>query len=136
ASQSPGASGQPVVQGSGPVYINLGDWESAHQTWMDADKSWITKWRGREGSIPRFPLIPLDAPLAPADKCTPGQFPTSTPSPSPSPTPTASPTPSATPSPTPSPTPTPAPSSPTPTPSAVAPVGALTATPEPPTPPW
>jgi membrane peptidoglycan carboxypeptidase len=129
ASQSPGPSGQPLVQGSGPVYLNLGDWESAHKPWMDADKAWITKWRGKEGSIPRFPLIPLDAPLAPADKCTPGQFPTSTPTPTPSPTPTASPTPAATSSPTPSPTPTPAPPTPTPTPTAALPA---VATPKPP----
>jgi membrane peptidoglycan carboxypeptidase len=119
ASASPGSSGQPVARGNGPVYLNLGDWESAHTTWQAADKAWITKWRGREGSIPRFPLIPLDAPLAPAEKCTPGQFPTSTPTPSPSPTP--SPTPVPTPTPTPIPTPTALPSptltpGPTPTP--------------------
>ena len=78
ASASAAPSGAPVVVGSGPVYLNLGDWESAHKTWMDADKAWITRWRGKERGIPRFPLLALDAPLAPAEKCTPGQFPTST----------------------------------------------------------
>ena len=118
---SPVASGGPIPVGSGPVYLNLGDWESSHKTWMDADKTWIMRWRGRERGIPRFPLVALDAPLAPTEKCTPGQYPPSTPTPSPSPTPTASPTPIATPVPTPThsppgqPTPTPAPPSPTPT---------------------
>ncbi len=131
---SAGSSSQPIAQGSGPVYLNLADWESAHKSWMDADKAWITKWRGKERGISRFPLIPLDAPLAPADKCTPGQYPTSTPTPSPSPTPTASPTPNPTVAPTPS--PTPAPPTPTPTASATpAAPGALLATPEPPSPP-
>ena len=32
---------------------------------------------------------PIDAPLAPLEECTPGEFPTSTPSPSPTPTPVA-----------------------------------------------
>src|SRR5439155_1391790 len=126
-----------VFAADGPTFI----WHdymaegAAHKTWMTADKAWITRWRGKERGIPRFPLLALDAPLAPAEKCTPGQYPTSTPSPSPSPTPT--PTPSATAAPTPSHTP-PGPPTPTPGPSPTAgatATPAATAVPTPPAPP-
>ena len=122
------SSGSPLELGSGRVFLNLGDWESAHKSWMAADQAWIKRWRGHESAIPRFPLIPLDATLAPAERCTPGQYPTSTPTPSPSPTP--SPTPIATPAPTPSAPP------PTPSPTPVAtPSTAPTVVPTPPAPP-
>ena len=81
-------------------------------------------WSGREEELNgtlRVPFPgPIDAPLAPADECTPGEFPTSTPisvadarhrrrrrSPSPTPVLTPTPTPSVTPEPTPTPTPAP-----------------------------
>jgi membrane peptidoglycan carboxypeptidase len=93
------------------VFLDLGDYEDHHDTWDAANDRWIQRWQGRERSIDRFPLPPLDAPLAPTERCTPGEIPTSTPTPSPSPTPTA------TPEPTPTPTAAPSESAPGPTPS-------------------
>ncbi|HEY7333052.1 MAG TPA: transglycosylase domain-containing protein [Candidatus Limnocylindria bacterium] len=99
------------------VYLDLGDYEDHHPTWDRANDRWIERWQGRERQIDRFPLEPLDAPLAPTETCTPGEVPTSTPTPSPSPTPTATPIPSETPVPTPTPlVPTPPLPTPTPTP--------------------
>jgi membrane peptidoglycan carboxypeptidase len=122
-------SASPTTQPGGRVWLDLGTWEQSHKTWMTADQAWITKWRGRERSIPRFPLQALDAPLAPAEKCTPGAVPTSTPTPSPSPTPSATPVPTATPEPTPTPKPNQT-GSPSPTPAATSqPTPAALATP-------
>jgi membrane peptidoglycan carboxypeptidase len=102
------------------VFLELDGWESSHPTWDDANRAWLELWNGREeelNSTLRVPFPgPIDAPLAPLEQCTPGEFPTSTPSPSPtptpSPTPIPSPTPAVTPTPpsvTPEPTPTPTP---------------------------
>ncbi len=78
-----------------------------------SNEAWIAKWKGKESSLRRSPILALDAPLAPVEECTPGEVPTSTPSPSPSPSPSPTPEPTATPEPTPAPeTPTPAPSVP------------------------
>jgi membrane peptidoglycan carboxypeptidase len=103
---------------AGRIYLVLGAYEDAHPTWDRANDAWIEKWRGRERELGRSPAPPLGAALAPTEKCTPGQVPTSTPSPSPSPTPL--PTPEATVEPTPEPTATP-PGPPTPTPTPPAP---------------
>ncbi len=111
--------------GSGTIYLDLSTWNADHPTWVTANRKWIDTWRGKEKSVPRFPLPVLDAPLGPTQVCTPGEVPTSTPTPSPSPTPsptpeaTLTPGPSLTPAPTRTPkgSPTPAP---TPTPSATA----------------
>jgi membrane peptidoglycan carboxypeptidase len=110
-SGSPAPSGQPAS--GGKVYLDLSTWESVHPDWVTADTAWINRWRGREGSLPRFPLPALDAPLAATTKCTPA--PSASPTPSPSATPLATPSPSPSPShgpptPTPGPTPTPQPS--------------------------
>jgi membrane peptidoglycan carboxypeptidase len=113
-SPAPSASPPPNANPTGKVWLSLGTWEESHKTWMTADKLWINRWRGHESGIPRFPLIPLDAPLAPAEKCTPGAVPTSTPTPTPSPTPSATPVVTPTPTPTPRPNATPSPV-PTPT---------------------
>jgi membrane peptidoglycan carboxypeptidase len=98
----------------GRIYLVLGDYEKDHPTWRRANDRWIEQWRGHERQLPRTPAPPLDYPMAPTEKCTPGEVPTSTPSPSPSPTPLA--TPSPTPAITPEPTATPGPPTPTPTP--------------------
>jgi membrane peptidoglycan carboxypeptidase len=108
---------------TGRLYIDLGDYESEHETWDAANDEWIDRWRGREGALRRAPAPPLDAGLAPTEQCTPGEVPTSTPTPSPSPTPSATPLPTPVPTPVPTPTPgppTPQPPTPTPTPAAPA----------------
>jgi len=101
------------------VFLDIEGWESDHPTWDEANHDWLALWNGREDELNatlRVPFPgPIDAPLAPTEECTPGEFPTSTPSPSPSPTPSPTPVPT----PTPIVTPTPAPSvtpEPTPTP--------------------
>lgn len=113
SSGSPSPSSSPAPSADGRVYLDLTDWEASHATWQKADEAWINRWRGKERSISRFPLAPLDAPLAPTETCTPGAVPTSTPTPSPTPTPTPTPTPAPTPTPQPTPhgSPTPTPSS-------------------------
>jgi membrane peptidoglycan carboxypeptidase len=118
ASPDPGES-PPPPEPDLRVFLELDGWESHHPTWDEANRAWLELWSGREeelNSTLRVPFPgPIDAPLAPLEECTPGEFPTSTPSPSPTPTP--SPTPS--PAPTPVLTPTPLPSvtpEPTPTP--------------------
>ena len=103
---------------NGGIYLNLVGWERDHETWERANRRWIDRWRGNEASLGRSPAARLDARLAPTQRCTPGEFPTSTPTPSPSPTP--SPTPEATVAPTIEPTPIPA-ETPTPTPAPVGP---------------
>jgi membrane peptidoglycan carboxypeptidase len=101
------------------VFLDLDGWEAEHQTWDEANRVWLELWTGREDELNatlRVPFPgPVDAPLAPLEECTPGEFPTSTPSPSPTPTPapTPAPTPVLTPTPAPSVTPEP---TPTPTP--------------------
>ncbi|HEX6655821.1 MAG TPA: hypothetical protein VF153_06380, partial [Candidatus Limnocylindria bacterium] len=97
----------------GRIYLDLDGYERDHPTWNGANKRWINKWRGRERSVPRGPAPPLGYALAPTERCTPGEIPTSTPSPSPTPIPSPTPTPAATPEGTPTPEPT---SSPTPGP--------------------
>jgi membrane peptidoglycan carboxypeptidase len=94
----------------GRIYLQLDGYEKDHPTWDRANARWIDKWRGRERQLPRSPAPPLGYALAPTEKCTPGEIPTSTPSPSPTPIPSPTPTPAATPevTPVPSPTPTPA----------------------------
>jgi hypothetical protein len=99
---------------AGGIFLNLVGWEREFQTWERANRRWIERWRGNEASLGRSPAPRLDARLAPTQRCTPGEFPTSTPTPSPSPTP--SPTPAFTPQPSIEPTPTPVPGPPTPTP--------------------
>ncbi len=124
-SGSPNPSAEPVPpRAAEKVFLDLNDAEKDHAAWHAADAKWLEKWRGSESSLPRSPLNALDAPLAPATECTPGEVPTSSPSPSPTPSPSPSPTPSPSPSPTPSPTPSalPTPSS-SPTPTAVARAG-------------
>jgi hypothetical protein len=121
-SVAPGASPTPTPAPGGvsppppqeKVYLDLSSWESSQPSWQKADDAWIAKWRGKESKLSRFPLIALDAPLAPTETCTPGAVPTSTPTPLPTPSPT--PTPEATLTPTP--TPKPGPSTPTPGPTA------------------
>ena len=105
----------------GRVYLVLTDYEEEHPTWEEANRDWLDRWRGREGQLRRAPAPPLEFGLAPLERCTPGEVPTSSPSPSPSPTIEATPTPEATIEPTPSPTPTPDPGSPTPSPTPIAP---------------
>ncbi len=102
----------------GRLYLDLTDYEAEHDTWVAANRDWLRQWTGRELGLQRSPAPPLDAMLAPLERCTPGEIPTSTPTPSPSPTP--SPTPIPTPQPTALPTPTlvPPPPTPQPTPSA------------------
>ena len=117
-SGSPDPSASPLPPNPAEeVYLYLADWDSDHPTWQAAERAWIERWQGKEASLRRSPVPPLDAPLAPVDTCTPGEVPTSTPSPSPSPTPSPTPEPTATPEPTPEPaTPTPGlPSLPVPT---------------------
>jgi membrane peptidoglycan carboxypeptidase len=103
------------------TYLYLADWDHGQPAWGASARAWIAKWLGKEGSLHRSPIAKLDAPLAPAETCTPGEIPTSTPTPTPSPTP--SPTPEATATPeaslppdTPTPAPTVPPSSATPVP--------------------
>jgi membrane peptidoglycan carboxypeptidase len=98
-SGGPDASGPPAA--AEEVYLDLGDHEDHHPTWDRANDRWIARWQGREAQLNRSPLGPLDAPLAPTERCTPGEVPTSTPTPSPSPTPSATPEVTATPEPTP-----------------------------------
>jgi membrane peptidoglycan carboxypeptidase len=93
----------------GRIYLDLGDVEKDHPTWDRANDKWIEEWQGRERVLPRSPAPPLGYALAPTEKCTPGEVPTSTPRPSPTPQPTPRPTPAATPEPTLVPTPTPSP---------------------------
>jgi membrane peptidoglycan carboxypeptidase len=120
ATPVPGATPGPPAPAE-KVYLDLVGYEGSHPTWEQANDAWITKYVGRESSVPRSPAPAFDAPLAPVDTCTPGEVPTSTPSPSPSPTP--SPTPIATPTPTALPTDTPRPSpTPSPTPSPIVPL--------------
>jgi membrane peptidoglycan carboxypeptidase len=106
----------------GRLFLDLGGYERDHETWDAANDDWIRQWRGRERQLHRSPAPPLDATLAPTERCTPGEVPTSTPSPSPTPTPSPTPEPTVVPTllptatpqlPTPPPTPTP---DPTPTP--------------------
>ncbi len=98
------------------LFLDLDGWEDHHPDWDDSNREWLELWIGREEELNttlRVPFPgPIDAPLAPLEECTPGEFPTSTPSPSPTPTP--SPTPIPTPSPTPQPSLSPEPT-PTPT---------------------
>jgi membrane peptidoglycan carboxypeptidase len=104
------------------VYLDLSEWDAGNDAWQASNHDWIDLWNDREGELNgsiRVPYPgPLDAELAPALECTPGQVPTSTPSPSPTPTPTPEPSPTPTPA-LPSETPLPSPSpaaSPSPTP--------------------
>jgi membrane peptidoglycan carboxypeptidase len=115
-SGSPDPSAAPAPpQAEEKVFIDLVDLEASHPTWQAANRAWIERYQGRESSLRRSPAPPLDAPLAPTEKCTPGEVPTSSPSPTPSPTPT--PSPEATPSLLPTPTLPPLPTlSPTPSP--------------------
>jgi membrane peptidoglycan carboxypeptidase len=106
--------------GGNRIFLDLGDVEKDNPSWDRANDKWIEQWRGRERQLRRSPAPPLGYALAPTERCTPGEVPTSTPTPSPSPTPAITPEPTAvpTPEPTPSngqPTPTPSPS-PTPAP--------------------
>ena len=116
-SPDPDAEPEPDLQ----VYLDFNDWEDHHPAWNESNQDWLDLWNEREdelNSTIRVPFPgPLDAPLAPAAECTPGEVPTSTPSPSPTPSPT--PTPEPTPVPLPSPTALPSPTllpSPSPTP--------------------
>ncbi len=113
-SGSPDPSAEPAPQAPAEdVYLYLADWDNEHPAWDQSNEAWIAKWQGNESSLRRNPILPLDAPLAPVQECTPGEVPTSTPSPSPSPTPSPTPEATATPEPTQPPeTPTPAPSVP------------------------
>ncbi len=101
------------------VYLDLDGWEDHHEAWDESNREWLELWIGREDELNaslRQPFPgPIDAPLAPLEECTPGEFPTSTPTPSPSPTPSPTPEPTPTPTPTPAITPEPTPT-PTPTP--------------------
>jgi membrane peptidoglycan carboxypeptidase len=116
ATPAPGATPAPApALPEEKVYLDLTGWEEDHPTWEAADKAWIARYVGKDASVARYPVRPLDAPLAPTETCTPGEVPTSTPSPSPSPSP--SPTPEASPTPEISIPPPPTPTlSPTPTP--------------------
>jgi hypothetical protein len=106
--------GDPNSTNQGRIYIDLAGWESHHETWEQANHEWIAEWRGRESGLRRAPAPSMRYPLAPTERCTPGEIPTSTPSPSPTPTPSA--TPEATPIPTPPPaTPSGGPGTPGPT---------------------
>jgi membrane peptidoglycan carboxypeptidase len=101
-SASAQASAEPLPpQAAEKVFLDLADLEASHPSWQEANRRWIERFRGKESSLRRAPAPPLDAPLAPAEECTPGEVPTSSPSPTPSPTPTPTPEPTATPSPTP-----------------------------------
>jgi membrane peptidoglycan carboxypeptidase len=102
---TPQPGGAPVVDDR--VYLDLSGYEASHPTWEEADLAWIEAHRGKESGVPRAPVPPFDAPLAPTQLCTPGEIPTSTPSPSPSPTPSPSPSPTALPTETPTPLPSP-----------------------------
>jgi membrane peptidoglycan carboxypeptidase len=99
------------------VYLDLNGWEADHEAWDASNRAWLELWTGREDELNatlRQPFPgPIDAPLAPIETCTPGEFPTSTPTPSPTPSPSPTPTPAPTlpppseePSPSPSPSPT------------------------------
>ena len=100
ASPDPEAAPEPDLQ----VYLDLVGWEEHHPDWDESNSAWIELWIGREeelNSTLRVPFPgPIDAPLAPVEECTPGEFPTSTPSPSPTPTPQPTPIPTASPTPT------------------------------------
>lgn len=110
------------------VFLDLSTVEASQATWGEANRAWIERYRENEEALDRYPVPPLDAPLAPSEECTPGEVPTSTPSPTPTPTPSPTPTPEPTPTETPIiPTPplpilTPTPT-PTPTPAAPPPPG-------------
>lgn len=93
----------------GRIYLQLDGYEKDHPTWNRANERWIEKWRGHERELVRSPAPPLGYALAPTEKCTPGEVPTSTPSPSPTPIPSPTPTPAATPEGTPTPEPSPTP---------------------------
>jgi membrane peptidoglycan carboxypeptidase len=92
----------------GRIYLQLDGYEKDHPTWNRANQRWIETWRGRERQLSRSPAPPLGYALAPTEKCTPGEVPTSTPSPSPTPISSPTPTPAATPEGTPTPEPSPA----------------------------
>ena len=119
-SAGPLPSGEPVPEPTPApallrVFLDLVGWDADHDpAWEASNLAWINAKRGHENTIPRGPLGPLDAPLAPTEECTPGENPTSTPTPEPTPTPEATPTPvpTDTPAPTPSPTPEPTPTAP------------------------
>jgi membrane peptidoglycan carboxypeptidase len=114
ASAAPGASPDSQAPGE-KVYLDLVDYDASHPTWEEANRKWIERYIGKENEVRRSPAPAFDAPLAPIEKCTPGEIPTSTPSPSPTPTPSPTPLPTPTPAPTPTPVVTPTPT-PTPTP--------------------
>ena len=69
------------------VYLDLVGWEDHHPDWDESNREWLELWIGREEELNgtlRVPFPgPIDAPLAPLEDCTPGEFPTSTPSPTP-----------------------------------------------------
>jgi membrane peptidoglycan carboxypeptidase len=125
----PDPSAEPIpAPAAEELYLYLSDWDNDHPTWDAADEAWIARWRGKESSLRRNPIAALDAPLAPAETCTPGEVPTSSPTPSPSPSPSPTPEATATPEATQPPeTPTPIPSAP----ASVAPTPAPTPTPAP-----
>jgi membrane peptidoglycan carboxypeptidase len=114
---TPGPAATPVPSGEPPgptspmlrVFLDLAGWDDHHAAWEASNMAWINRWRSHESQIPRFPLRPLDAPLAPTEECTPGQHPTSTPTPIPTPTPEATPVPEPTDTPPPIETPSPSP---------------------------
>ncbi len=91
-------------------YLDLIGWDDDHPVWEASNKAWIEQHQGPPENVPRSPVVPLDAPLAPTEECTPGAVPTSSPTPIPTPTPQ----PTATPEPTPSPLPSVVPSLPVP----------------------
>jgi len=107
----PVPSGEPIPEPTPAppglrVFLDLVGWDDHHAAWEASNLAWIKRWYGRE-EPPRAPLGSLDAPLAPAEECTPGAVPTSTPTPRPTPTPQPTPTPTPLPTPTPTPLPTP-----------------------------
>ncbi len=122
-SASPGPDeSPPPLEPDLRVFLELDGWESEHPSWDESNRAWLELWIGREeelNSTLRVPFPgPIDAPLAPLEECTPGEFPTSTPSPvadadpvsdadSRPPRPLVTPTPAPTPAPTPTPTPAP-----------------------------
>jgi hypothetical protein len=118
---TPSAPAEPLPSGEPPppttpqlrIFLDLAGWDADHDpAWEASNIAWINAHRGHELGIPRGPLGPLDATLAPTEECTPGEHPTSTPTPEPTPTPEVTPPP---PEPTPTPEVTPPPPEPTPT---------------------
>jgi hypothetical protein len=107
---APVPSGEPIPEPTPAppglrVFLDLVGWDDHHAVWEASNLAWIKRWYGRE-EPPRAPLGSLDASLAPAEECTPGAVPTSTPTPRPTPTPQPTPTPAPTPTPEPTPSPT------------------------------